>query len=249
MANEYTLSYTASEIDEKLGKIDSFITAEDASEAVANDIELPQEWVTINNAYEAFGEPGHKLRGGLLYKDFEGNIKVYPLSPAYGVRTEECGTKLDSVVVYNTAQQIMAKPATDGRHTVCLRQLDEFFGGGSTKDLAKGEKAFSLAKIPPVDLTPPINERKPYVFCRDTLNHFAPKYYTEAPHNDELAERDGAGRLRANAPDSASQMYSDHLVNVDYLNRRLSDFQPSQPGVDAAQVKTIMENILLEGKW
>jgi hypothetical protein len=249
MANEYTLSYTASEIDEKLGKIDSFITAEDASEAVANDIELPQDWVDINAAYEAFGEPGHKLRGGLLYKDFEGNIKVYPLSPAYGVRTEECGKKLDSVVVYNTAQQIMAKPATDGRHTVCLRQLDEFFGGGKTSDLDKGEKAFSLQKIPPVDLTPDINHRKPYVFCRDSENKFAPKYYTEGPTNDTLAERDQAGRLRCAAPDAYSTVWNDHIVNVDYLNRRLSDFQPSQPGVDAAQVKSIMENILLEGKW
>lgn len=201
-----------------------------------SDVELPQEWVDINEAYEAIGESGHKLMGGLIYKDFDGNIKVFPLSPAYGVRTDECGEKLAAVAVYNSAQQLMVKPATDGRHTVCLRQLDEFFGGGSTSDLAKGEKAFSLQKIPPVDLTPPVSERKCYVFCRDSQNHFAPKYYGEVADSDTLAERDSAGRLRGNAPDSASNDYgyTDYLVNVDYLNRilnqRLNSYLPLSGG-------------------
>lgn len=194
--------------------------------------DLPQKWFDINEAYEAIGESGHKLMGGLIYKDFDGNIKVYPLAPAYGVRTDECGEKLAAVVVYNSAQQIMVKPATDGRHTVSLRQLDEFFGGGSTSDL--GEKAFSLQKIPPVDLTPPVNERKPYVFCRDSRNHFAPKYYSEPPFNDELAERDSVGRLRANAPDKGSTGLDDYVVNVDYLNRilnqKLSKYLPLSGG-------------------
>ena len=185
-------------------------------------IELPQKWFEINEAYEAAGEGGHKLLGGILYKDFNGDIQVAPLSPAYGVRTDECGKTLAAVAMYNSAQQLLVKPATTGRHTVPLRQLDEFFGGGDTSKV--GEDAFSLQKIPPVDLTPPINERKPYVFCRDSQNKFAPKHYSEPPFPDELAERDSAGRLRGNAPDSASNDYgyTDYLVNVDYLNRILN---------------------------
>lgn len=201
-----------SEVDEKVKEFGGFL-----------NLELPQDWIDINNAYDAIKKYDHKIIGGLIYKDFEGNIQVTPLTPAYGIRTDEVGEKYAqaSVAMYNDAQQLLVKPATKGRHTVCLRQLDEFFGGGSTSDV--GEDASSLRKIPPVNLTPPINERKPYVFCRDTQNHFAPKYYTEAPHPDELAERDSAGRLRANAPDSSSPQYNDHLVNVDYFNRIVSN--------------------------
>jgi hypothetical protein len=168
-------------------------------------VELPQDWKDINNAYEAFGEPGHKLLGGLVYKDFDGKIKVAPLSPAYGVRTDECDKKLAAVAMYNSAQQLLVKPAnlagdkSDGRHTVPLRQLDAIFGGGGLNEMS--ERACSLQYIPPVDTTKPINERKCYVFCRDSQNHFAPKFYSEPPFPDELAERDAAGRLRVSAPD------------------------------------------------
>jgi hypothetical protein len=205
------------------------------ADQVLKNVELPQKWHDINKAYEDFGEPGHRLKGGLIYKDFDGNIKVYPLSPAYGVRTEECGEKLDSVAVYNTAQQLMVKPATDGRHTVCLRQLDEFFGGGLTSDLAKGEKAYSLQKIPPVDTSNPIvGERSPYVFCRDTENHFAPKHYHEDSRPDTLIERDPYGRALVKAPDVDSSIKDTHVVNVDYLNRilnqRLNSYLPLSGG-------------------
>jgi hypothetical protein len=88
-------------------------------------------------------------------------------------------------------------------------------------------------------LTSPINERKCYVFCRDSENKFAPKYYSEPPHHDELAERDAAGRLRANAPDSASNDYgyTDYLVNVDYLNRKL------QSKADASRITALEARI------
>jgi hypothetical protein len=84
-----------------------------------------------------------------------------------------------SIALYNSDQQLMVKPASDGRHTVSLRQLDQFFGGGNTSDLAKGEKSFSIKTIPPVDTSVPINQRKPYVFCRDSGNQFAGKQYSE----------------------------------------------------------------------
>ena len=202
-------------------------------EDVADDVELPQEWFDINEAYEAAEAAGmkdasdHKLLGGLIYKDFDGNIKVYPLSPAYGVRTNECGKKLAAVAVYNTAQQLMVKPATDGRHTVSLRQLDEFFGGGSTSDL--GEKAFSLQKIPPVDMSDPSEDnREPYVFCRDTRNNFAAKFYNEAPLPHNLIERDPHGRALVKAPDSGEIVFDDYVVNLDYLQR---NYLPLSGGV------------------
>lgn len=303
----------------------------------AQNIELPQRWKNINDAYdtaEANGVDGasdHKLKGGLLYKDFNGNIQIFPLSPAYGVRTDECGYTEAAVAVYNTAQQLLVKPATDGRHTVplsqlreelakylsltggtvngnvtvngnaiftktttishasnpcfklhdlstdtkynvqavrgevgiglkwdksfrvdsngnakvpgtlsaseastgsevvTLKQLNAFFGGGSTYTV--GSDASSLKNIPPVDLTPHINERKCYVFCRDSKNKFAPKYYSEPPFPEELAERDAEGRLRAEAPDvDSDNIYDDFVVNVDYLNRRLDELEARLSG-------------------
>lgn len=102
--------------------------AEDAAESL--DIELPQEWVDINEAYEAIGEDDHKLLGGVIYKDFEGNIRVFPLSPPYGIRTDEVGDEYaqSAIAMYNSAQQLLVKPATDGRHAVPLSQLIEKLG-------------------------------------------------------------------------------------------------------------------------
>lgn len=90
-------------------------------------IELPQEWIDINEAYEAIKEDDHKLLGGVIYKDFEGNIRVFPLAPPYGIRTDEVGEEYaqSSIAMYNSKQQLMVKPATDGRHTVPLSQLLE----------------------------------------------------------------------------------------------------------------------------
>ena len=90
-----------------------------------SDVELPQEWFDINEAYEAIKEDDHKLLGGVIYKDFEGNIRVFPLAPPYGIRTDEVGEEYaqSSIAMYNSKQQLMAKPATDGRHTVPLSQL------------------------------------------------------------------------------------------------------------------------------
>jgi hypothetical protein len=140
-------------------------------------LDLPQEWYDINQAYEDFGEPEHTLLGGVVYKDFEGNIKVFPLARPYGIRIDEVGEEYaqSSIALYNSAQQLMVKPASDGRHTVSLRQLDQFFGGGNTSDLPKGEKSFSIKTIPPVNKDDP----KPYVFCRDSENNFAGKQYSE----------------------------------------------------------------------
>ena len=128
--------------------------------------------------------------------------------------------KLASVAVYNSAQQLLVKPATEGRHTVPLRQLDEFFGGGSTNDL--GERVFSLTKIPPVDTSLPIADREPYVFCRDSDNKFSGKKYSVLAKERNLVERDEYGRMYAKAPDSNATPSDNNVVNVDYFNRILS---------------------------
>lgn len=182
-----------------------------------SDVELPQEWFDINNAYEEAGVSDHKLIGGLFFKDFEGNIKVFPLSPPYGVRTDECGAKISAVAVYNSAQQLLVKPATDGRHTVSLRQLDEFFGGGNTSDLEKGEKAFSIRKVPPVDTSiEDVNYRMPYVFCRDTENIFSAKFYNEQPLPNTLVERSPSGSIACIDPTSEA-----NPVTLGYANKKL----------------------------
>jgi hypothetical protein len=186
-------------------------------------LELPQKWYDINQAYENFGEPGHKLWGGLIYKDFDGNIQAYPLSPAYGVRTEECGEKLPSVVVYNTAQQILCKgPTTDNRHVVNLHYLNEIFGGGTVD--VNSTKEFSIQKIPPVDLTPPIGERRPYVFCRDSENKFAGKVYSELIWGDVLVERDENGDILVNDPTAKR-----HPVSLAYFQNQFSELFTGKP--------------------
>jgi hypothetical protein len=93
-------------------------------------LELPQEWIDINEAYEAIKEDDHKLLGGVIYKDFEGNIRVFPLAPPYGIRTDEVGEKYaqSTIAMYNSQQQLLVKPATDDRHAVPLSQLIEKLG-------------------------------------------------------------------------------------------------------------------------
>ena len=183
-------------------------------------IELPQEWFDINEAYEAIKEDDHKLLGGVIYKDFEGNIRVFPLAPPYGIRTDEVGEEYaqSSIAMYNSKQQLMVKPATDGRHTVCLRQLDEFFGGGKTSDLGS-EKTYSIGKnnIAPVNKDNP----QPYVFGRDKNNVFSAKNYNEAAIANNLVDRDAQGKAKVEAPDANSTTPdSKNVVNVDYANRK-----------------------------
>lgn len=93
-------------------------------------LELPQEWIDINEAYEAIKEDDHKLLGGVIYKDFEGNIRVFPLAPPYGIRTDEVGDEYaqSTIAMYNSRQQLLVKPATDDRHAVPLSQLIEKLG-------------------------------------------------------------------------------------------------------------------------
>lgn len=99
-------------------------------EDIAEDIEIPQEWFDINEAYEAIKEYDHKLLGGVFYKDFDGKIKVFPLSPPYGIREDEVGDEYaqSAIAMYNSKQQLLVKPATDDRHAVPLSQLIEKLG-------------------------------------------------------------------------------------------------------------------------
>jgi hypothetical protein len=111
----------------------------------------------------------------------------------------------------------MVKPAGDGRHTVSLRQLDEFFGGGNTSDLEKGEKAFSIRKVPPVDTSiEDVNYRMPYVFCRDTENIFSAKFYNERPLPNTLVERSPSGSIACLDPTSEA-----NPVTLGYANKKL----------------------------
>ena len=85
-------------------------------------IELPREWREIN---EQFADPEHRIIGGLLYKDFDGNWQVTPLAPPYGIREDECGVAMNALVMYNSKQQMLCKPPTDPRHTVNLGYLSD----------------------------------------------------------------------------------------------------------------------------
>ena len=197
-----------------------FLTDDDIPEDAVDNVELPQEWTDINQAYEEFGEPEHKLLGGILYKDFDDNIQVFPLARPYGIRTDEVGEEYaqSSIAMYNSAQQLLVKPGTDGRHTVSLRQLDEIFGGGSASDLSS-EKIYSIGKnnIPPVDT----NDPQPYVFGRDENNVFSAKNYNEAAIANNLIDRDAQGKAKVEAPDvNSTTPDNKHIVNVDYANRK-----------------------------
>lgn len=173
-------------------------------------IMLPQKWYSLNEKLE----DGHKIMGGLIYKDMNGNVQAFPLAPAYGVRKDEAGESIPTVVVYNSAQQIMCKPATDGRHAVSLQQLDKLFGGTDSDS----EKTFSVKRIPPVDTSVPIAQRRQYVFCRDSENNFAGKYYTAAPHVRSLAERDDYGNIQIQPP-----VVDSHAVTLGFLKTYVSD--------------------------
>lgn len=175
---------------------------------IAN-VELDPDWYTLNNSLE----DGHKIMGGLIYKDMDGNPQVYPLAPAYGVRKDEAGRSIPAVVVYNTGQQVMCKPATDGRHAVSLQQLDKFFGGTD----GTSEKTFSIKRVPPVDTSLPIGQRKPYVFCRDSSNAFAGKHYDVLPFARSLAERDENGNIQLQEPTR-----HDHAVTLEYFNSHIT---------------------------
>jgi hypothetical protein len=172
--------------------------------------ELPQKWYDLNEKLEY----DHKIKGGLIYKDMNGNVQVYPLAPAYGVRKDEAGESIPTVVVYNSAQQIMCKPATDGRHAVSLQQLDKFFGGTDSDS----EKTFSIKRIPPVDTSVPESARKQYVFCRDSTNAFAGKFYSAWQHPRSLAERDEYGNVKVESP-----VLDSHAVTLGFLKTYVSE--------------------------
>ncbi len=183
--------------------------------------ELPQKWYDLNEKLE----DGHKIMGGLIYKDMDGNVQVFPLAPAYGVRKDECGESIPVPVLYNTAQQIMCKPATDGRHAVSLQQLDKFFGGTD----GTSEKTFSITRVPPVDTSVPIAQRRQYVFCRDSENNFAGKYYTAAAHARSLAERDDYGNIQIQAP-----VVDSHAVTLGFLKTYVSEEIAKIPNAEEA---------------
>lgn len=183
--------------------------------------ELPQKWYDLNEKLE----DGHKIMGGLIYKDMDGNVQVFPLAPAYGVRKDECGESIPVPVLYNTAQQIMCKPATDGRHAVSLQQLDKFFGGTD----GTSEKTFSITRVPPVDTSVPIAQRKQYVFCRDSENKFAGKYYTALPHVRSLAERDNFGNIQLQAP-----VADNHAVTLGFLKTYVANELSKIPNAEEA---------------
>lgn len=184
-------------------------TAAKEAEAVVKNIELPQEWVDINEAYEAIGEDNHKLKGGAIYKDFEGNIQVFPLAPPYGIRTDEVGEKYaqSSIAMYNSTQQLMVKPATDGRHTVSAAQLARIFGSGRD---TTNEKSFDLngVKLPTAQ-----EYGYGYCFARNPYNTFTVKGYSDEIKSGMLVARDDDGNFQVPEPTKA-----DNPVGLGYLN-------------------------------
>lgn len=169
-------------------------------DSVVEDLTLPDKWYTLNDKIAAnAGNDGHPIMGGLVYKAMDGSIKVFPLAPAYGVRVEEAGEGLSTVALYNSAQQLLCKPATDGRHTICLEQLGKLLGCGPNSGnsiLPKEEEDYPQ----PVDTSVPTGERIPYVFCRDTNNVFTSKPYSVKVLKRSLVERDDDGGIAVRDP-------------------------------------------------
>ncbi len=99
-------------------------------------VDLPQKWYDLNERLE----DDHRIMGGLIYVDMNGNIKVTPLVPPYGIREDECGEGGNALVMYNGAQQILCKAPTDPRHTVNLGYFEIFFGTEGKRNFVVSEK-------------------------------------------------------------------------------------------------------------